>query len=77
MMVGCRLLSEAGDSLCERLISLADRSTCKSLEIRFEFRGTGSKMAAERVRVKSARATFVLSVKRIERNNSTPGPATV
>ena len=32
MMVGCRLLSEAGDSLCETLISLADRSTCKSLE---------------------------------------------
>ena len=32
MMVGCRLLSEAGDSLCETLISLADRSICKSLE---------------------------------------------
>ena len=32
MMVGCRLLSEAGDSLCDKLISLADRSTCKTLE---------------------------------------------
>jgi len=30
MMVGCRLLSEAGDSLCETLISLADRSSQKT-----------------------------------------------
>ena len=58
MMVGCRLLSEAGYSLCETLISLADRSTCRSLETP----NTSCFLTGQSLKLKAFTAAILLKV---------------